>query len=71
MRGGEDDEWCEFIDCDRPSTDGVTFKPITGNALYWENVDEKGEGMVSTLHAGLPVTSGEKMGLNVWTWRDY
>ncbi|CZR64925.1 uncharacterized protein PAC_14825 [Phialocephala subalpina] len=69
--GGLENEWCEFIDCDRPYTDGVTFKPITGNAIFWENVDENGDGMVSTLHAGLPVTSGEKMGLNVWSWRDY
>ncbi|KAF8858529.1 hypothetical protein BDZ45DRAFT_396271 [Acephala macrosclerotiorum] len=71
IRGGRENEWCEFIDCDRPYSEGVTFKPITGNAVFWRNTDEKGEGMPSTLHAGLPVTSGEKMGLNVWTWQDY
>ena len=33
----DDESWCEFIDCDRPFDEGVTFKPILGNAIYWEN----------------------------------
>ncbi len=56
------------MDCDAPFEDGVTFRPIVGNAVFWKNVDEKGKGLTSMLHAGLPVTSGEKMGLNIWTW---
>lgn len=67
--GGGESEWCRFIDCDEPWENGVTFKPIEGNAVYWENmhVDGSGQGDQRTLHAGLPVTSGEKIGMNIWT----
>lgn len=67
---GEDELWCQFVDCDRPYDEGVTFKPITGNAVFWMNLKDggKGEGDLKTLDAGLPVTSGTKMGLNIWTW---
>jgi len=69
LKAPRDEKWCEFIDCDRPFEDGVTFKPITGNAIFWRNLEGGGEGHKSTLHAGLPVTSGTKMGLNIWTWK--
>jgi len=72
----EDESWCRFVDCDRPLDEGVTFKPILGNAVYWENLhaDESGHGLTDkghqlTLHAGMAVTSGNKMGLNMWTWK--
>ncbi len=66
----EDEKWCQFVDCDRPLEEGTTFLPILGNAVYWENVDmETGAGHPMTLHAGTPVTSGNKMGLNMWTWK--
>lgn len=65
----EQEWWCEFVDCDRPVDDGVTFKPILGNAVYWGNLGEDGKGIPKTLHAGMPVTSGNKMGLNMWTWQ--
>ena len=65
----EEEWWCEFVDCDRPIDDGVTFKPILGNAVYWDNLAEDGKGIAQTLHAGMPVTSGNKMGLNMWTWQ--
>jgi prolyl 4-hydroxylase len=65
----EEERWCEFIDCDRPLDEGVTFKPILGNAIYWENLHEDDSGHVRTLHAGMPVTSGNKMGMNMWTWK--
>jgi prolyl 4-hydroxylase len=67
---GEDELWCQFADCDRPYGERVTFKPIAGNAVFWMNLKDggKGEGDLKTLHAGLPVTSGTKMGLNIWTW---
>ncbi|RDW62122.1 hypothetical protein BP6252_11555 [Coleophoma cylindrospora] len=63
-----DEKWCKFIDCDRPYEDGVTFKPITGNAVFWKNLKNDGEGNTKTLHSGQPVTSGTKLGLNIWTW---
>ncbi|OAA33228.1 Prolyl 4-hydroxylase, alpha subunit [Moelleriella libera RCEF 2490] len=61
-----DEEWCRFIDCDEEYDKGVTFRPVEGNAVYWENmVDGKGDPRV--LHAGLPVVGGEKVGMNIWT----
>ncbi|OAL34854.1 hypothetical protein AYO20_05814 [Fonsecaea nubica] len=65
----EEEWWCQFVDCDRPIDDGVTFKPIQGNAVYWDNLSGDGKGNPQTLHAGMPVTSGNKMGLNMWTWQ--
>ncbi|KAI1879388.1 hypothetical protein JX265_002342 [Neoarthrinium moseri] len=49
---------------------GVTFKPVAGNAVFWENFrpDGTGRGWEETWHAGLPVKSGVKVGLNIWSW---
>lgn len=49
---------------------GVVFKPLAGNAVYWENFrpDGTGRGWDETWHAGLPVIEGIKVGLNIWTW---
>ncbi|KAI0022117.1 hypothetical protein F4780DRAFT_778125 [Xylariomycetidae sp. FL0641] len=49
---------------------GVTFKPIVGNAVFWENFrpDGTGRGWDETWHAGLPVIEGTKVGLNIWSW---
>ncbi|CAN8096584.1 unnamed protein product [Discula destructiva] len=49
---------------------GVVFKPLAGNAVYWENfrADRTGRGWDETWHAGLPVIAGTKIGLNIWTW---
>ncbi|GAP89685.1 putative prolyl 4-hydroxylase subunit alpha-1 [Rosellinia necatrix] len=49
---------------------GVTFKVIPGNAVFWENFrpDGTGRGWNETWHAGLPVTRGTKVGLNIWSW---
>jgi prolyl 4-hydroxylase len=58
---GEDDEVVE-------GGMGITFKPIKGNAVYWENMKEDGTGFEESWHAGLPVTEGEKIGLNIWSW---
>ncbi|KAI0131099.1 hypothetical protein F4814DRAFT_437711 [Daldinia grandis] len=62
-----DGRWCEFVDCDEPWENGVTFRPIVGNAVFWQNLLEDGTGDQATLHAGLPVTSGSKIGMNIWT----
>jgi prolyl 4-hydroxylase len=45
---------------------GLKFKPIKGNAIFWVNLDERGEGDRRVVHAGLPVEEGEKIGLNLW-----
>jgi prolyl 4-hydroxylase len=68
--------WCNFIHCydDDNHSDhdeevvGVVFKPTKGNAVYWENFRSDGRGYEETWHAGLPVKSGVKVGLNIWSW---
>jgi len=62
-RGGN---WCEFVECG--SRQGVTFKPLKGNAVFWENLRADGTGYKECWHAGLPVLSGTKIGLNIWSW---
>ncbi|KAI0537697.1 2OG-Fe(II) oxygenase superfamily protein [Xylaria digitata] len=62
-----DSRWCAFIDCDEPWENGVTFRPVAGNAVFWSNLLDDGTGDQRTLHAGLPVTSGSKIGMNIWT----
>ncbi|ROT35080.1 oxidoreductase [Sodiomyces alkalinus F11] len=72
-RSAEDAEWwCGIVDCDAEWEDGVTFRPVEGNAVYWENLvpggqQGEGEGEPRTLHAGLPVLRGSKVGMNIWT----
>ncbi|KAL4860528.1 hypothetical protein BDV12DRAFT_209272 [Aspergillus spectabilis] len=63
----DDREWCRFLDCDA-SLSGVTFLPLAGNAVYWDNVRYNGSGYLEMLHAGMPVASGTKIGLNIWSW---
>lgn len=77
-----DERWCRFVECDQDvigdgsqahdttAVQGVVFKPIAGNAVYWENFrpDGTGRGWEETWHAGLPVTQGIKVGLNIWSW---
>ncbi|UNI19872.1 Procollagen-proline 4-dioxygenase [Purpureocillium takamizusanense] len=66
-----DERWCRFVDCDDEYEHGVTFRPVEGNAIYWENLlpleGRRTRGDQRTLHAGLPVVSGEKIGMNIWT----
>ncbi len=63
-----DNRWCDIIDCDEPWDQGITFRPVEGNAIYWENLGlYNNAGNYKTLHAGLPLTGGEKVGLNIWT----
>ncbi|OKL60342.1 hypothetical protein UA08_04112 [Talaromyces atroroseus] len=67
---GERKKWCRFIECDDDDGkyQGVTFKPIKGNAIFWENLRADGSGYPETWHAALPVLSGSKVGLNIWSW---
>ncbi|KAJ4334281.1 hypothetical protein N0V95_009206 [Ascochyta clinopodiicola] len=59
-----DKRWCEVIACDKPI---LTTRNVEGSALFWINLDAEGNGRQDTLHAGLPATGGEKVGLNIWT----
>ncbi|KAH8731387.1 hypothetical protein GQ44DRAFT_671203 [Phaeosphaeriaceae sp. PMI808] len=68
-----DHEWCRFMECSPISTnsslgEGIVFKPIAGNAVYWENMRLDGSGYAESWHAGLPVETGSKIGLNIWSW---
>ncbi|KAI9730290.1 MAG: hypothetical protein M1818_008193 [Claussenomyces sp. TS43310] len=78
-------DWCRFIECapapegdagDEPfatsaAPQGVTFKPMRGNAVYWENLRADGSGFPETWHAGLPVLNGTKIGMNIWSWYQF
>jgi prolyl 4-hydroxylase len=64
------DRWCEFVNCDAGWDEGVTFRPIPRNAVFWRNMKSVGKKSVGdrrTLHAGLPVQRGTKLGMNIWT----
>lgn len=61
----EDPQWCKFVECDNLSA--LTFKPVPGSAVFWKNIHKDGKGDERTLHAGLPVIKGRKLGLNIWT----
>ncbi|KAK4541439.1 hypothetical protein LTR36_008040 [Oleoguttula mirabilis] len=72
-RPGDDDaRWCEFLECGVDATteegQGVTFKARKGAAVFWMNFDADGRGYKETIHAGMPVTGGTKVGLNIWSW---
>jgi prolyl 4-hydroxylase len=61
-------KWCEVIECDDEGEKGVTFKPRRGAAVFWMNFDGEGRGYKETIHAGMPVRAGQKIGLNIWSW---
>lgn len=64
------DAWCETVVCSNDDGQNVTrleVKAKVGTALFWHNLDANGIPDEGTLHAGMPVTDGIKVGLNVWT----
>ncbi|CAG8220508.1 unnamed protein product [Penicillium nalgiovense] len=76
LRMPDGEGWCRFLDCEQDGKGkgkgkaemGITFKPIKGNAVFWENLRQDGTGYPETWHAAFPVTKGTKVGLNVWSW---
>ncbi|KAH8602056.1 hypothetical protein B0O99DRAFT_680204 [Bisporella sp. PMI_857] len=50
---------------------GLSFKPREGNALFWVNLHQNGTGDRRVMHAGLPLKSGVKTGINLWPRRFY
>ena len=60
----DDARWCKHMDCDEPV---LTTQAVPGNALFWENMDVNNTGNYQTIHAGMPLPSGVKIGLNIWT----
>ncbi|EER26925.1 hypothetical protein D8B26_002532 [Coccidioides posadasii str. Silveira] len=65
-----DPNWCQYIDCESTEP-GTIFKPIAGAAVFWLNTRDNGTGYDETLHAGMPVKSGRKIGMNIWFWKDF
>ncbi|OJJ42208.1 hypothetical protein ASPZODRAFT_147691 [Penicilliopsis zonata CBS 506.65] len=63
----EDPALCAFLDCEA-AENGTVFKPIAGNALFWQNVAPDGKAYEEMVHAGLVVLEGTKIGLNIWSW---
>jgi len=45
---------------------GLEVNPKKGRAIFWFNVNEKGNVNPLTLHSGTDVIDGEKYGLNIW-----
>jgi hypothetical protein len=45
----------------------LKFRPMAGNAIFWENLDALGQGIWKVAHAGMPVIEGTKIGMNIWT----
>lgn len=72
LEAPEGKAWCNYLECEEAKDDteqeGVIFKPRKGAAVFWENFRPDGRGYEETWHAGLPVKSGFKVGLNIWSW---
>lgn len=46
---------------------GLVIKPRRGNAIFFNNLHPNGSGDTRLAHAGLPIESGTKIGLNMWS----
>lgn len=71
-----DCEWppaglCEHLECacsEGGKNTTLTVKPVQGNGIFWQNLRPDGSIHPRTLHAGLKLEAGVKVGLNIWTW---
>jgi prolyl 4-hydroxylase len=64
-------QWSELERLMKQDEKGLSFKPRKGNGLFWVNLKPDGIGDDRLLHAGLPVTQGRKVGMNIWVKRDF
>ncbi|KAK8204832.1 hypothetical protein IWZ01DRAFT_457768 [Phyllosticta capitalensis] len=60
-------ELCRFLDC-TGTHKGLVIKPRVGSAVFWRNLRSNFSIHPATLHSGMKVESGEKIGANLWTW---
>lgn len=62
-------QFCDILVCDEKSHQyGIRFRPLSGNTIFWYNLDEYGQGDQLTYHAGRPPgPNSYKIGLNTWT----
>jgi prolyl 4-hydroxylase len=49
---------------------GLILKARAGSGVFWMNLANGTTGNTKTLHAGLPVKSGIKVGMNIWIMRN-
>ncbi|KAK1570071.1 uncharacterized protein LY79DRAFT_594541 [Colletotrichum navitas] len=59
----QDGTWCDYVDCD---SETLTIKPKPGNAIFWRNRRDDNSIHPNSLHAGLPLHKGTKLGINIW-----
>ena len=61
--------FCDILVCDQKSSKyGIRFRPISGNSIFWYNMNEYGQVDQLTHHAGRPPGANSyKIGLNTWT----
>ncbi|KAL3439689.1 hypothetical protein BJX65DRAFT_300939 [Aspergillus insuetus] len=65
----DDPVLCGWINCTVAKGNGTIFRPIAGNAVFWEGIRDDEQSLYQeTVHAGLAVERGTKIGLNIWTW---
>lgn len=61
------EEWCEYVDCDEEWEERGDFPAGLGKCGVLAESCGGWTGDERTIHAGLPVTSGAKSGMNIWT----
>ncbi|KAI1170942.1 hypothetical protein F4777DRAFT_594479 [Nemania sp. FL0916] len=44
----------------------LAVKPVSRSAIFWLGMKPDGTIDMNTIHKGLPVTKGEKIGMNIW-----
>jgi prolyl 4-hydroxylase len=49
-----------------PEGKGLAVKPRKGNAIFWQNLSANGTRLPGSIHAGLPIRHGSKIGMNIW-----
>lgn len=47
--------------------EGLLVRAKRGNGVFWNNLHANGSGDTRVTHAGLPVQSGTKIALNIWS----
>ncbi|KAK0620907.1 2OG-Fe(II) oxygenase family oxidoreductase [Immersiella caudata] len=47
---------------------GLLVKPKRGSAVFWNNLFPNGSGDPRVVHAGLPVSAGTKVGINLFSY---
>lgn len=62
-----DERWCDVVECDVPWEAGVTFRAVEGNAIYWRDLNETGQGDRRVARAAVPLTSGDEASVDLWT----